>query len=259
MLLDEGYAVIVSDYQGLGTPGEHAYLHGPTAARNVLDSVRAARGLELPITAEWAVLGHSQGGQVALHVEHEARAMAPDLLPALRGAVAIAPSVNVADLAPLVTPALPGVLPAGLSTFGVLAIAAMDTAYPELSVTEALTPLGEEALEVARTRCTKPVSRLLEGRTAQDLLVRPLADVPGAMDAAREYLSTPVRGYDRPVLIVQGLADTAVPAPMVLAYAAELSSNGETPELHLEPHADHLTVLAFSRSEVLAFLDAAWS
>ncbi|WP_278314632.1 alpha/beta hydrolase family protein [Lolliginicoccus levis] len=259
MLLDEGYAVIVSDYQGLGTPGEHAYLHGPTAARNVLDSVRAARGLDLPITEEWAVLGHSQGGQVALHVEHEARAMAPGLLPEFRGAVAIAPGVNVASLAPLVTPELPGVLPAGVSTFGVLIVAAMDTAYPDLSVSEALTPLGAEALEVARTRCTKPVSNLLEGSMARDLLVRPLTDVPGATAAADEYLRTPVRGYEHPVLIVQGLADTAVPAPLVLAFAAELASNGEFAELHIEPEADHLTVLESSRAVVLEFLDSAWS
>ena len=41
--LKAGYAVVRTDYEGLGTPGVHAYLGGPTEGRSVLDAVRAAR------------------------------------------------------------------------------------------------------------------------------------------------------------------------------------------------------------------------
>ena len=38
-----GYAVVRTDYQGLGTPGVHGYLIGKDEGRSVLDIVRAAR------------------------------------------------------------------------------------------------------------------------------------------------------------------------------------------------------------------------
>ena len=44
-MLAHGYVVVATDYEGLGTPGVHAYLVGLSEARAVLDSVRAARNL----------------------------------------------------------------------------------------------------------------------------------------------------------------------------------------------------------------------
>ena len=42
-LLDQGWVVTASDYQGEGTPGLMPYLAGVSAARNTIDIVRAAR------------------------------------------------------------------------------------------------------------------------------------------------------------------------------------------------------------------------
>ena len=44
--LKAGYAVVRTDYEGLGTPGEHPYLIGDSEGRSVLDMVRAARRLD---------------------------------------------------------------------------------------------------------------------------------------------------------------------------------------------------------------------
>ena len=44
--LSQGYAIVATDYVGLGTPGIHAYLDGPSAAHSVIDMVRAARAVE---------------------------------------------------------------------------------------------------------------------------------------------------------------------------------------------------------------------
>src|SRR6185503_20208786 len=43
--LRNGYAVVRTDYQGLGTPGPHPYLVGVSEGRSTLDMVRAARRL----------------------------------------------------------------------------------------------------------------------------------------------------------------------------------------------------------------------
>ena len=41
--LAQGYAVVAADYQGLGSSGDHAYLHVRTAARNAIDMIKASR------------------------------------------------------------------------------------------------------------------------------------------------------------------------------------------------------------------------
>ena len=43
--LDRGWAVAVSDYEGLGTPGQHTYVVGRSEGRAVLDMARAAQRL----------------------------------------------------------------------------------------------------------------------------------------------------------------------------------------------------------------------
>jgi hypothetical protein len=65
--LKRGYAVVATDYEGLGTP---RYVHpagiGASEGRGVLDIVRAARRLDRRIGRRVIVAGISQGGQGAL-------------------------------------------------------------------------------------------------------------------------------------------------------------------------------------------------
>src|SRR5947208_1260634 len=83
-----GYAVVRTDYQGLGTPGIHQYLVGTAEGRSTLDIVRAARKLDSRVSGRTAIAGHSQGGHAALW----GAALAPKWTPELnlRGTVAFA-------------------------------------------------------------------------------------------------------------------------------------------------------------------------
>ena len=66
-LLDHGWVVTASDYQGEGTPGLMPYLAGISAARNTIDIVRAARQLPAAHASKrYVVWGHSEGGQTAM-------------------------------------------------------------------------------------------------------------------------------------------------------------------------------------------------
>jgi len=68
MALARGFALAVTDYQGLGTPGDHSYMVGRALGPNVLDSMRAARALapeELPQDGPAAIIGYSEGGFAA--------------------------------------------------------------------------------------------------------------------------------------------------------------------------------------------------
>lgn len=95
--VDAGYAVVYADLEGLGVdeqgnnvPGEHPYLHGPSAARSILDAVRAARSVPaLNLSDRVGVWGWSGGGNGALWVAEMAPTYAPEL--DVRGALAMDP------------------------------------------------------------------------------------------------------------------------------------------------------------------------
>ncbi|WP_345029988.1 lipase family protein [Kutzneria kofuensis] len=62
----QGYAVALTDYEGLGTPGTHTYAVSRSEGHALLDVARAASkvdGAGISPTAPVGVFGYSQGGQ----------------------------------------------------------------------------------------------------------------------------------------------------------------------------------------------------
>jgi len=96
-MLRAGMVVTATDYAGLGTPGVERYLIGEDEARDVLNSVRAARALPTGAAARVAVYGHSQGGHAALWTGTVAPRYAPEF-----EVVGIAAGAPAAELAALV-------------------------------------------------------------------------------------------------------------------------------------------------------------
>jgi len=69
--LNKGYAVLMTDYEGLGTKPLHPYMLGESEARGALDIILAARQLHPGVFSNrFAIVGHSQGGQAALFTAH---------------------------------------------------------------------------------------------------------------------------------------------------------------------------------------------
>ncbi|GCD92387.1 alpha/beta fold hydrolase [Embleya hyalina] len=93
-LLEAGWAVAMTDYEGMGTPGPHPFLLGRSEAHGVLDLARAARRLYPVISDRFALVGHSQGGQGALFAAHHA-----DRIPefTLLGVAALAPASHIVE------------------------------------------------------------------------------------------------------------------------------------------------------------------
>jgi hypothetical protein len=98
--LEDGWTVAMTDYEGLGTAGTHPYLLGDSEGRGILDIVPAAHALARqlrrePLSEQYAICGHSQGGQAALFAAHMA-AHTEDY----PGTVAFGDLTTVAALAP---------------------------------------------------------------------------------------------------------------------------------------------------------------
>jgi pimeloyl-ACP methyl ester carboxylesterase len=108
-----GFAVVVSDYQGLGNPDPgsdsrkrdsyHPYLDSTTAGYNLIDAARAARALmassNTAASEDWLAFGIGQGGQAAWAANELADNHGWSLK--LIGAVAISPIADINGLADL--------------------------------------------------------------------------------------------------------------------------------------------------------------
>src|SRR5579859_888606 len=81
-LLAKGWAVVATDYPGLGTPGPEEYNVGIPEGYAVLDSLRAATRLPaagLSTSAPMGIEGYSQGGSAGGWAAQEHATYAPDL------------------------------------------------------------------------------------------------------------------------------------------------------------------------------------
>jgi pimeloyl-ACP methyl ester carboxylesterase len=96
-MLSLGWVVAATDYVGLGTPGTEAYLVGQDEARDVVNSVRAARSISQAQAGDrWVVWGHSQGGHAAIWTGELAGSLAPELH--LLGVAAAAPAAELPEI-----------------------------------------------------------------------------------------------------------------------------------------------------------------
>jgi fermentation-respiration switch protein FrsA (DUF1100 family) len=144
MVLARGWAVAITDYEGLGTPGDHTYMVGRALGPNVLDAMRAARALspeDLPADGPAAIIGYSEGGAAAAWAAQLQPTYAPDM--PLTAVVAGAAAANVE----IAGPSLDGSFFSFFIAYGGIGYAA---AYPELDLDTHLTPMARERIDDLR-------------------------------------------------------------------------------------------------------------
>ncbi len=204
--LKAGFAVVRTDYEGLGTRGVHPFLVGRSEGRSVLDAVRVARELEPRLSRRFVIAGHSQGGHAALFAADLAPRWVPDLR--LRGTVALAPASHL-GLQFEATRSL-AFQNGGLASFVALGLRAADTVAPRLGARQLLTDRARELYPQTLRRCHDTLSgadsfgsvrlnEILRG----DVDLDPLLDLISGQDPERLDINSRVR-------ILQGSADGTV-------------------------------------------------
>jgi pimeloyl-ACP methyl ester carboxylesterase len=168
-----GYAVAVTDYEGIGTPGPHPYMAGRSEGAVTLDIVRAAMrlpGTGLSTSAKVAIVGYSQGGHGAGWAAQIAPTYAPELN--IKAFAVGAPPANLKTVADHND----GGDNAGLvfaAGYGV------DITYPELDMTPYLNDTGRAAVADLADDCIeelqsdKYAGHRLSDYTTEDVLARP--------------------------------------------------------------------------------------
>jgi pimeloyl-ACP methyl ester carboxylesterase len=150
-LLSQGWAVAISDYEGLGTPEIHTYMVGHSQGRVVLDMARAAQRLpEAGLSAEAPVglIGYSQGGASTGWAAQLAGSYAPEL-----NIVGAAAGGVPADLE-RVGEFLDGSL---FVAFALMTSVGFDTAYDDLVLEDYLNARGRDLREESGEICMTAV------------------------------------------------------------------------------------------------------
>jgi hypothetical protein len=153
-LLAKGWAVVVTDYPGLGTPGDHQYNVGISEGHAVLDALRAATRLPetgLSASTKMAIEGYSQGGGAAGWAAQQKTSYAPSLN--LLGAALGGTPANLQAVKSNID---------GSAFFAFLAGTAIGyrAAYPSLNVDSYLTLYGKLAISTLNTMCQLPALAL---------------------------------------------------------------------------------------------------
>ena len=145
--LQKGYAVAVTDYQGMGTPGPHSYMVGTTMGHSVLDMARAAQrlpGSGLSVSTPVGIWGYSEGGSAALWAAEQAATYAPELN--LKGVAAGGVPGDLLQVASM----LDG---SAFLSLELMTAVGYDKAYPELNLNSYLNQSGKDLLTTAKKAC----------------------------------------------------------------------------------------------------------
>ncbi|MBF6415377.1 lipase family protein [Nocardia cyriacigeorgica] len=255
-LLSRGMAVVMTDYQGLGTPAVHGFLNRKEQAHAVLDSARAA--LRLPGTglapdSPVILYGYSQGGMASAGAAELHPSYAPDLN--VRGAYVGGPVVDDqyfvgyndgrAAAAPTHAWILNG----------------MAASYPQVRpVLDAeLNDTGKAILRDSESKCAMPVGMAQNHpHTAQwTSSGQPLIAVIDRNPVLRAAFAEQRVGSltpSAPVLIASAKNDEGAPFPPIHATAADWCGGGAAVQLEANSSIPPMTGLA--GTHVLAFFPA---
>jgi pimeloyl-ACP methyl ester carboxylesterase len=204
--LKAGYAVVRTDYEGLGTPGDHPYLIGRSEGYSMLDAVRAARKLDKRLGRRVIIAGHSQGGQAALWAASLAGKWTPELK--VRGTVAFAPVSHLAEQSPLLSNLKQ---PGGLSGLVAMILRGIDIAAPQIGVPAVLGDRAAAFYPLTLTRCLGQLDAAdAYGSVAPADMIRSGADIGPLLAELGKRDDPEDLTIHTPVRIQQGVADTTV-------------------------------------------------
>jgi pimeloyl-ACP methyl ester carboxylesterase len=241
-----GFAVVATDYHGLGTVGPHEYVNKIAQGRDVIYSVPAARAAVPSLGSRWVVIGHSQGGLAAWSVaEMEATLHDPDYL----GAVSVA---GAGDLKAILTGmGDPGSDAAFYMTYMAYAIHVLS---PEFKPSDMLEGAALARYENATTKgCWNYAYASFLG-LPPGKIVKPGWD--GTAPAEKlfkldELGTAPIGG---PMLVIAGEGDQTVPIASMRGTVQKACRNGIALTFRSYPGLDHDPTMDQSTPDQLAWV-----
>ncbi|MEW1835660.1 lipase family protein [Microbacterium sp. NPDC079995] len=238
-IIRQGWAVVATDYIGLGTVGPHPYLIGPPSATASLDAVRAARELQdADLGTRTVIWGHSQGGGAALWAGAMAREYAPELY--VQGVAALAPASDPPALVQNISSVTGG------SIFASYAFASFSSIYDDVSYDDYVRPGADTVLRQMSERCLSDPAIVVSVAAALGMSGDPrLFSTPPATGPLGIHLranAAPLR-QNAPLLVAHGGADSVIPVTTQTAYVERMCMAGQIVDYRIYDGYEHAAVV----------------
>ena len=250
-LLNRGWAVAVTDYPGLGTPGDETYNVGIPEGLAVLDSLRAATRLApagLSGTAPMAIEGYSQGGSAAGWAAQQAGTYVPELR--IAGIAGGGTPANLQAVANNIN---------GSAFFAFLAGTAIgfNASYPAaVDLQSRLNAAGKVAVATLDGLCQLPALALFAGQRIENFTIGGVN--PITIPAIAAVLNQNNLGGVRPripVLQYHGLLDEVIPYSVENNLHRQWCAAGATSQLR-GYLAEHVLTQVLAQTDVVNWIAA---
>jgi pimeloyl-ACP methyl ester carboxylesterase len=242
-----GFAVVATDYHGLGTEGPHQYVNKVAQAHDVVYSIPAARSAVSSLGSKWVVDGHSQGGLAAWGVaeaEHDLKD------PGYLGAVSVAGVAREVDFFSHLsdTP--------GVGFYLAFMAAGIHARYPEFNPHDLLSDNILEHYDEVTTKGCFYYGYATYAATPSGTLLRPKWEKNVWVHrffAGNTVASAPIGG---PLLVIAGEADQTVPIAGVRIAVQQMCAARQLVTFRSYPGLDHDPTMEKSTPDQLEWIRA---
>lgn len=250
--LRAGFAIVASDYQGIGTPGYNPQFNNRANAYSLLDSARAVIHGVPDLANKVLLVGQSQGGSAVIAASGYAADYAPDL--DIRGVVGTgivySPGRPLRPVKPADPDAADKVDPT--LAYGFYHVLAAQQRDPSLKTEEIYSELGAPLLEQARISCLFSVETDVVGLgLTRKTLYKPGYEARQALALGADWQKIPTVRLKHPVFIGAGVEDGLAAADVALAE--DICAAGGIAEIHLYGDRDHSGAVNESLRHSLVF------
>ena len=248
--LDQGYAIVASDYQGLGTAGTHPYLATKPASYSNLDIIRAVQSADFPVSDKVVLIGQSQGAAAAFATAGYAQDYAPEI--DILGVIATDIPMFTPRTIEIIQETRPNDVVDPMLGYNFLALTLVEQFNDEFTYSDFISDLAMPTAMAVDTTCHSDVRELVveNGLTYDTSFKVPPTD---ALKGAFAQMGYPRFYIAVPVFIGSGVNDRDTPLRMQGGLVKKACVLGTVIESHIYSGHDHLTVLNHSTVDSIPF------
>lgn len=245
--LNEGFAIVATDYQGLGVPGGHPLLNNRMAAYGILDAAKSVVAGVPGLANKVLIIGQSQGGAGAFAAGAYAATYAPDL--GVKGSIGTgviytigAKSVGEQDLTKP-DPAL---------TYGFYTLLAAQQYDPSINAKDFYTDKALPIFEQARSACLASLTSDVMSSGLTPANSKKAGD-PAKLKPWLAQITYPTLQLAQPIFIGTGAEDKTPAAATQVQLMQDACKAGSVVEGHLYKGLGHSETVNASLRDSIPF------